>query len=402
MMNDFSALISDEAAALSLRSVLRPAPHLSPEDSLGRFLQTARHWPVTELPIMEDGKLIGVVSQESAIATLAEPFPPSRDALLQRPLRDFLQEPAAVARPDMTTLEIGLLCAAQGLPQIPVVDEAGFCHGLILYSDLLLPERPRPKPAIIGGMATPFGVYLTDGTRQAGAGNLALMATGALMALLFAATTLLVTGGLDYIKFHHWLPAAWFAETPQGSITPLPNALAAAAAYAVVFFLFVFMMRLTALAGYHAAEHQTVHAIERDEPLIPDVVCRMPRPHPRCGTNLMAAGFVFVTLMTIGMAIPGLGDEAYLPAALITLFTWRRVGTFLQAYFTTRPASLKQLQSGIAAGEELLTRYYQSPPSRVRMAQRVWSMGIVQVFIGMSAVSLPLYWLLDKFLPKWF
>ena len=69
----------------------------------------------------------------------------------------------------MTALEVGLLCAAKGTPQILVVDGAGVCHGLILYSDLLLPERPRPKPAMIGGMATPFGVYLTDGAQQAGA-----------------------------------------------------------------------------------------------------------------------------------------------------------------------------------------------------------------------------------------
>ena len=219
-MNDDTLLISDEDAALSLRRVLRSAPSLSPDDSLGRFLQIARHWPVTELPVTQDGKLLGMVSQESAIATLAEPFPQARDALLQRPLREFLQEPAAIARPDMTTLEIGLLCAAQGLPQIPVADETGFCHGLILYSDLLVPDRLRPKPAVIGGMATPFGVYLTDGARQAGASNPALVASGAMMGLLFLLTGTAATLGLTFAERHRWLPSRWYAEASDSRTRP--------------------------------------------------------------------------------------------------------------------------------------------------------------------------------------
>ena len=116
----------------------------------------------------------------------------------------------------------------------------------------------------------------------------------------------------------------------------------------------------------------------------------------------MAIGFTFGVLLTLFRAVPGLGDAAYLPAALMTRFTWKRVGTFLQFYFTTRPASPKQLQSGIAAGEQLLTAYYSSPPGRVKMARRVWNMGLIQVLIGMTAVSIPLSWLLDKLLPNGF
>ena len=47
------------------------------------------------------------------------------------------------------------------------------------------------------------------------------------------------------------------------------------------------MMRLLPIAGYHAAEHQSVHAMEQGEPLIPQVVKRMPRVHPRCGTSFL-------------------------------------------------------------------------------------------------------------------
>ncbi len=402
MPDEFSNPYFHASEPPSLRGVLRSAPDLTPDDSLGRFLQIARNWPVTELPVLQDGKLLGVVSQEAAIATLAEPSAPARNALLQRPLREFLQSPAAVARPEMTTLEVGLRCAAQGLPQILVVDEAGFCYGIVLYSDLIALERPRPKPDGIGGMATPFGVYLTDGARQAGAGNLALAASGAVMGLLFLLVGTLATFGVDFVERNKFLPAAWLAETPVGAV-PVPAAALTAAGIGILTILaFLIAMRLTPLAGYHAAEHQTVHAIERDEPLRAQVVRRMPRPHPRCGTNLMAMGFTFGILLSLFRAIPGLGDEAILPAALITRLAWRRVGTFMQAHFTTRPASAKQLQSGIAAAESLLAQYEQSAPGRVKLARRVWNMGLIQVALGMTAVTLPLSWLLGRLFPRLF
>jgi uncharacterized protein YqhQ len=39
-----------------------------------------------------------------------------------------------------------------------------------------------------------------------------------------------------------------------------------------------------------------VHAIERGEPLVLEVVRRMPRVHPRCGTNLVAGIALFLGL----------------------------------------------------------------------------------------------------------
>ncbi|MER3495923.1 MAG: hypothetical protein C4320_03425, partial [Armatimonadota bacterium] len=58
--------------------------------------------------------------------------------------------------------------------------------------------------------------------------------------------------------------------------------------------MFVILFRLLPLAGTHAAEHMAVNALERGEPLDPEVVARMPRTHIRCGTNLaVGAGLFF-------------------------------------------------------------------------------------------------------------
>src|SRR2546423_10530097 len=63
---------------------------------------------------------------------------------------------------------------------------------------------------------------------------------------------------------------------------------------ALPFPLFLLFVRALPLVQYHAAEHQAVHAMERGEPLDPEIVRRMPRVHPRCGTNIMAGGMVFL------------------------------------------------------------------------------------------------------------
>src|SRR5205085_6083325 len=118
--------------------------------------------------------------------------------------------------------------------------------------------------------------------------------------------------------------------------------------------IFLLLIRAMPLAQYHAAEHQAVHAMERGEPLLAEVVRRMPRVHPRCGTNIMAAALMFTagfhSFLILGAGWLGTTDCALL-AAVIALMTWRRVGGFLQYYFTTRPAGPKHIATGVAGAQ---------------------------------------------------
>ena len=100
----------------------------------------------------------------------------------------------------MTSEEIGRLCAAHGLDVIPVVDADNYCLGIVSVTDLLLPEMPYSKPPVVGGMATPFGVYLTNGSLQAGVGNGALVAAGALMGAMMLTSYGVLQGSLTLIS----------------------------------------------------------------------------------------------------------------------------------------------------------------------------------------------------------
>src|SRR5207248_1050627 len=71
---------------------------------------------------------------------------------------------------------------------IPILDASDRYLGLVSLADLLEALPVRPRPPMVGGMATPFGVYLTNGSIQAGAGNVALMAGGALLGFLLTAS----------------------------------------------------------------------------------------------------------------------------------------------------------------------------------------------------------------------
>ncbi len=384
----------------SLRSVLRSAPLLAPEDSLRRCLQVSRFQPLLSLPVVENGRLRGMVALSDLLPLLAEEAGEGRDSRLDAPVAGIMQAPIVTASPEMTTDAIGRLCALHRLSEVPVVDDRGYYLGMVSAADLLLPDAPMPRPARIGGMATPFGVYLTDGTVRAGANDFALVTTGVMMTLLYSSSYLIVLGaGMLLNRFAH-LPNPHLLDPDYAPPASQPlMGLVSVGLSVVVLALFMLLMRASRLAGFHAAEHQTVHAVERGENLLPTIVQRMPRPHPRCGTNLVAAVMVFSTLSQAFAYIPALdGGIAQIAAILATLFTWRSVGTFLQERFTTRPATDRELRSGIAAGQELLNRFVSSPPSRPTVLQRVWFSGMIQVMSGMGLTYAVYYlgWLVWK------
>lgn len=361
---------------------MRDAPDLAPTDSVGRFLQKLRYLPAQSLPVLEEGRLAGIVRQEDVFRILENPSEEARQAFLNSPLSEIMTDCAIIASPSMTVAEVGALLAKRSLSALPVADEEGYCLGVVLARDLLAPDAPAPRPAVVGGMATPFGVYLTDGSLQAGAGDFALLTSGVLLGVMFKAT-LWATEAILHLGYRYGIPRSVTVDIDVVVNSPSAG-LMNIATRIISLLILLTLMRLTRLAGFHAAEHQTVHAIERTEPLTTSVVRRMPRAHPRCGTNIMAAGTLFFTLMQLISSLPGIAELAPVAALIGTLAYWRRFGAILQEKFTTRPASEAELLSGVKAGEELLEKYRNAPPARPRLWKRIWCMGMVQNLAGVS------------------
>jgi hypothetical protein len=209
-------------------------------------------------------------------------------------------------------------------------------------------------------MATPLGVYLTTGHVSAGVGPWGLFLAGVVLGLTNCAIELAL---------------AWGQRAAGLQLPDWGQAL-------VAFALFMVLLRLSPLAGYHAAEHQTVNAIEKGEPLVFEAIAAMPREHPRCGTNLMAL------LFGVQLLLPLLAHEPLLtlPVVVAGALAWRKVGHLLQRYLTTRTPRRYQLLDGQRAGQQLLAAYAARPGYRVDRWRRVWNMGLVQILAGAFTV----------------
>lgn len=357
--------------AVPVGSLMRPSSHLEPEDSLDRAATELRRSGNGMIPIVRDSKVIGMVTETSlalALANVVHPSSPITDAMV----------PAPLIQPYAPAAEALRLFADGSESTLLVVDDEHRLMGLISPSDLYPRRRVPPRPALVGGMATPFGVYLTNGVVGAGAGGFALVATGMLMYAMLAAASLISFPIVDWLQAKHLQ-------------VDLLNFLAAA----LPILLFMAGMRLIPLSGTHAAEHQVVHAIERGEELRPEIVRRMPRVHPRCGTNLAVGATMFLSIFFSEWVSSG--EIRFIVAALVTFLFWRRLGSLVQQFITTKRANQRQIEGGIRAGQELLDRFARSNVSVPSIPLRLWRSGMLHVMAG-SFLCLGLLFAIDYFL----
>lgn len=345
---------------------------LAPEDSIGRACEAVRASTVGAAPVVTSSRLVGLVTAYELGQFLAshpeiDPEETRVDAL---PLEQAVALPEGISPQDALRF-----FQANGLMVAPVLDFSGCLVGMISLSELSIAVCRRVKPPVIGGMATPFGVYLTGGGVRGGVGDLALVSTGAFMAALnllafVLAEWLFSPGGLLRLQAF----AAWFGSLHEGARAQWE--------IGVGFLLFAGMFRVSWVTGYHAAEHQVVHAMEAGDDLHPEVVRSKPRVHPRCGTNLVVAAGI----MSASWHYLRLGEYTPIVAMAMTFFLWRRVGGWVQQHVTTRVATPQQIESGIFAGRQLMHRFQQDGP-RGGFGRRIWNMGLLQVLGGAFLVT---------------
>lgn len=345
---------------------------LSPDDSMGRAAEAVRASTVGAAPVVADGRLLGLVTASALTAALAERW---QEDLREAPVRELELEPAMVMPEGLRPEDALQFFHVNNVKHAPVLDSAGCLVGMISQADLAMAVCGRVKPAMIGGMATPFGVYLTGGGARGGVGDAALVSTGVFLSVL----NLLALWGADWLL------------SPRGPLTGVPALALPERAEGLVpwvgALLFALLFRLSWVTGYHAAEHQVVHAMEAGDDLRPEVVGGKPRVHPRCGTNLVVAIGIMSLFWEASQQgkLSYLGGTEVLLAMLATFLLWRRVGGWVQQHVTTRPASPRQIENGIQAGRELMARYQEGPP-RGGVFRRIWNMGLLQVLAGSMLV----------------
>lgn len=356
---------------MQVGDIVRPCPSLQMTDSLGKAAEALRQSRVSLLPVVADGEVVGVVDEERLFAI-------SLNSHHQHRVGDLMTPVPTVLMSDMPITQAAWVLQQSGLRALPVVDAAGRLRGIVTRSDIASALLRGLRPSRIGGMATPFGVYLTTGNHRAGVGDFALMTTGMIMALCLVVARILTFFALsiaDAIANTHLLPAYL---TGIGTMPPAPwgGSWLDLIPWCEML-LFFLVMRMLPLTGYHGAEHQVVHAIERGEDLVPEAVSRMPLEHPRCGTNLAALVLLLTTIAVSRAPAP-----LMVVLVISTLLFWRQAGMLLQRLFTVKRPTPKQLLSGLKAGRELLERFQHQPSRFAPLPIQIWNMGFLQVLVG--------------------
>lgn len=345
---------------LTVRVLARPTLTLDDIDTLALAASRLRQNGSSILPVLKNGKYIGIINEPQLARALGAGVNPTD------PVANWVV-PGETILPYETGAES--LRRTEYGGTLVVVDAEGRIGGILSSIDLWPRRRHVLRPPFIGGMATPFGVYLTTGTVSGGVNKWALVGTGVVMSLMMIVAMLA----------SNYACQRALGMGVKESVLDIVNG-------PLMILVFLCLMRISPLAGTHGAEHQVVHAIEHEEDLIPRVIRRMPRVHPRCGTNLVAGAGIFTSILFSDWVDSQ--ELRLLTAAIVTVFLWRRVGGILQQFVTTKRPNDSQLNSGIRAGEMLLERYATSPANVPSIPQRIWNSGIFPLMAGAMGTSL--------------
>ncbi len=323
---------------------------------------------VPAIPVTRDGLYIGLIFEHDILTSL------SQGRELNAPADQVMRQTAAISNRASASEALRAMEAAN-VSTLAVVDDQSRVLGVITASRLIAANDRYARPKLVGGLATPFGVRLLGGGVTGGANSWQILGTGAIMFLTFLLGSYLA------------LVVSWFVPVDI-RVTDWYTAIH----YGMGLLFFLLLLRFQPLSGYHAAEHMVVHAIEQSEPLEPETVSRMPRVHPRCGTNVAVAAGLFLSISETPF-IPQ-SDIRFLIALLTTIFLFRPLGALVQREFTTQPPSNKQLEAGIRAGKELLANYQTGSNTQVSIPVRIWQTGMLHAIAGSMGAALVVYQIL--------
>lgn len=377
------ALLQATMTNLNISELIKQPQVLDARDSVRRAASLIRASGGSRMLAVKEGHVIGSVSEQSIAGFLAAAQ--DSETSLEQPIESLVEFYPIFVHSSLSAQDAVRVFAENGTDTLPVVDENGGLRGILHRNDVIALLTRNLRPPVVGGMATPLGVYLTTGSLSGGAGSLGLYFTGISLGFMMIIGKLAADGMIGaFGRFAaHTFPMAIRVAINSMSLYDLGSAI-----LSIGFMLL--MLRLSPLAGFHAAEHMTVHAIERGEDLTPEAVSRMPRVHPRCGTNLLGALSIFI-LITSQFG----GEVAVMVAVIVVMLGRKAIGDWMQTVFTTKPPNKRQLENGIAAGDEILRRFHEHPSYQAYGFARIWNMGFLQSAAGMSTV-LTLVYIIEK------
>lgn len=109
---------------------------VSPELPLDEAAQLMQELRIRHLPVVEDGKLCGILSNEDVLLH-AIPDIDGRPEIPPVPVGDAMTEAPITCTPETSASALAAVMLGQKIDAIPIVDEEGDLVGLVTSADLL-------------------------------------------------------------------------------------------------------------------------------------------------------------------------------------------------------------------------------------------------------------------------
>ncbi|MFD1632370.1 CBS domain-containing protein [Haloplanus ruber] len=113
---------------------LRSPPTISPGTPVSEAAEYLRRPPVSALPVLDEGAVVGIITAADLVAMVAE-----TDG--RPPVRVIMSSPVTTVSPETTVSGAAERMRTAGVKHLPVVDDEGY-RGLLSVTDLS-PYLPR-------------------------------------------------------------------------------------------------------------------------------------------------------------------------------------------------------------------------------------------------------------------
>lgn len=332
------------------------------------------------LPVIDiTGEIIGIISEYDLAKIISDCCMSEDSYMFKVKVSDIMTREVWVETAHTNIEELLLNLPEMHTRVVPIVDKDQIYTGMSITRTALLDYLTKMvKPRSIGGLATPLGVYMTDGVHQSGSKTMGLISLGITLSIFATSLKFIML----IIGFYTIIPPSMlnFVE-----IT-----------------IFLTILKITPLSQIHAAEHKTINAIEKGLPLTISSVRMQSRVHRRCGTNFMV--FIFGIISILFLAGVLFSEKELLMKFLFSFFGfliissyWQSIGEWVQKYFTTREPNDKQIENGIQAGEELLRLHKKDTSNKQpNFFIKIWNMGLVQIIFSFITTT----WVINTYILK--
>jgi len=136
---------------------------LAPSSTIAEVAQTMRHLNVGSIPLVEDGRLVGLITdRDIVVRVVADGLDPHLEQAEMHMTRDPL-----TATPDMTVDEAGKIMAREQIRRLPVVED-GHLVGYLALGDIAVLDRDAKVGETLEQISEPSAPQNTPYEREAG------------------------------------------------------------------------------------------------------------------------------------------------------------------------------------------------------------------------------------------